>query len=92
MITFDGENPGGLLVLIDSFYPGWKAWVDGVEAPVYPADLAFRGVPVPPGTREVVFRFEPRSLTAGLGVSLLACVAVLLMILRTYLQKKKGLS
>jgi hypothetical protein len=32
------------LFLSDAYYPGWKAWVDGKEGPIYQADAAFRAV------------------------------------------------
>ena len=50
---------GSVLVLSDTYYPGWKAFVDGVEEPVLRADYAFRGVRLPEGAKRVVFMFEP---------------------------------
>ncbi len=61
---------GALLVLADNFYPGWKASVDGADVPVLRADHTFRGVPVPAGGHEVVFRFEPQGLHEGFLISL----------------------
>ena len=47
------------LVLSDTYYPGWKALVDGVEKEVLRANYAFRGVQLPEGARRVVFFFDP---------------------------------
>jgi hypothetical protein len=53
---------GGMLALHDVYYPGWVAEIDGVRAPVLRADVLFRGVEVPAGRHQVVFRFAPFSL------------------------------
>jgi len=67
---------GGELILTDSFYPGWRAWVDGEPVSIRRADEAFRGVLVPPGTHTVEFRYEPASFRVGLFLSLLALGAL----------------
>jgi hypothetical protein len=66
-----------LLVLTDSWFPGWKASVDGDEVPIERVDYLIRGVPVPAGKHRVEFRYEPASWRAGWIVSLLALVAIL---------------
>lgn len=71
LIDLDGKT-AGLLVLTDPWYPGWVCRIDGNEAPVWKADYAFRGVMVPNGAKEVVFRFEPQSYRWGKRISLLA--------------------
>jgi hypothetical protein len=55
-----------LLVVPDAWYPGWKARVDGKEAPIHPVDVLFRGIFVPAGDRRVELVYEPSSLRRGL--------------------------
>ncbi len=66
-----------LLLLTDSFYPGWKALVDGRPAPIYRADYLFRAVPVPPGEHVVRFVFQPESFELGAAISVLTLSALL---------------
>ncbi|MFV1995666.1 MAG: YfhO family protein, partial [Verrucomicrobiales bacterium] len=60
-----------LLVLNDSFYPGWEATVDGHESPIYRANLLFRAIEVPAGRSRVLFTYRPRPWRLGLGLALL---------------------
>lgn len=55
-----------LLVLSDTNYPGWQAWVDGVPQPIYTVNGVFRGVYVAAGTHEVRFVYWPQSFVVGL--------------------------
>jgi hypothetical protein len=65
------------LVLSDAFYPGWRAYIDGVEQPILRGNLMFRVVQVPEGQHDVVFRFEPTSVLLGLRISLVAVAVAL---------------
>ena len=67
----------GWLVLSDTFFPGWKALVDGEERPIVRANVAFRAVAVQPGDRLVEFRYEPFWYRAGAVLSLVAGLAAL---------------
>jgi hypothetical protein len=69
---------GGLVVLSDVSYPGWKASVDGKPANIYTTDYAFRGVFVPDGSHRVVFEYDPASFKVGLLVAVLAASGLLL--------------
>jgi hypothetical protein len=64
------SDRAALLVLADNYYDGWKATVDGDEAPVVLANSTLRGVAVPAGTHAVVFRYAPARLYRGLAISL----------------------
>jgi hypothetical protein len=65
-----------LLVLTDTWYPGWTATVDGREATVHRVNYVTRGVAVPAGTHRVELRYEPASWRAGWIVTLLALLAI----------------
>ncbi|HTD76457.1 MAG TPA: YfhO family protein, partial [Chloroflexota bacterium] len=67
-IAVEAQRPA-LLVLTDSYFPGWHASIDGVEAPILPTDVAFRGVLVPPGTHQVTFEYAPASFSIGLALA-----------------------
>ena len=67
------ETPG-FVVIADTYYPGWNAWVDGVPAHIYPANLLFRAVPVPAGTHTLDLRYEPNSFRYGLGLAIVAMI------------------
>ena len=68
------------LVLADQYYPGWRAFLDGVEVPIYPANYIVRAVAVPAGEHTVRFVYAPRALAVGgllSGLSLVLVVAAL---------------
>jgi hypothetical protein len=67
-----------LLVLSDSDYPGWVATVDGDVVPIYRSNVLMRGVHVPAGEHEVVFRYAPRTWQRGLWASALGGLLLLL--------------
>ncbi len=64
-----------LLVLNDTWYPGWTVKVDGVEQPIYRANLLYRGVFLEPGTHRVEFSYWPTHYTATLCIFALALAA-----------------
>jgi uncharacterized membrane protein YfhO len=65
------SDSDGFLYASDTYYPGWRAYVDGRETKIYRANLAFRAVEVPKGRHIVVFRYVPLTFYCGLGLTLL---------------------
>jgi hypothetical protein len=62
------EVPGAgprVLVLMDTWMPGWKAFAGSRRLRVLPANCAFRAVAVPPGEPGVEFRYDPLMLKFG---------------------------
>ena len=71
----------GVVVLADTWFPGWEATLDGEPTEILRADHAFRAVAVSAGRHQIVFRYRPLSLRVGFLVSALALLATLLLIL-----------
>ena len=56
-------------MLTDTWFPGWRARVDGADQPIWRADHALRAVTLGPGRHEVEFRYEPGSVRLGLALT-----------------------
>jgi len=67
---------GGFLVLTDTWYPGWRAFVDGRPRAVLRANYLMRCVAVAAGEREVRFVYEPQAFRLGLFLSLVGVAMV----------------
>jgi hypothetical protein len=74
------SSGGGMLVLSETAYPGWRALVDGQPAPVHTVNMSLMGVEVPPGDHLVRFEFVSKTLYAGAGLSLAALLTILLLV------------
>ncbi len=63
------------LVAAESYYPGWRASIDGRSTRLYPTDAGFRGIRIPAGRHAVEMRFIPVTLYWAALVSGLALLA-----------------
>ncbi|MFH2010393.1 MAG: YfhO family protein [bacterium] len=81
-VTLEVDTPrAGLLVFAESWYPGWRARVDGKEVDVHRVNHALMGIKVPAGHHRIRLTFAPRSLRWGAVLSLLALLGILLLAL-----------
>jgi uncharacterized membrane protein YfhO len=78
-----------VLILSQTYYPGWKAEVDGKRAEVFPVDIALTGIQVPAGLHEIRFDFLPLSFEIGAALTL-ASALTLLALLRIELVRQRG--
>lgn len=63
----------GLLIVAETYYPGWRAYVDGRRQELYPTDLVLQGVFLDAGEHRVDLVFAP---TAGRLSVVIATLAV----------------
>jgi uncharacterized membrane protein YfhO len=76
------SHGSGMLVLSDTWYPGWHATVDGHDTKVERVDHMLRGVRVGPGTHTVEMTYRPLSFRIGWIVSLLTALVLTAAVLR----------
>jgi hypothetical protein len=85
----------GFVVLGDTYYPGWKAFIDGVPTPVLPANYVLRAVAVGAGTQQIDFVYDPWTLKVGALISGVTCLVIggiWLQETRTGLRHQRGTS
>ncbi len=80
-IELRAEGPG-ILVLAESWDPGWRARVDGVEASVTRVNLVQTAVPLGPGPHLIELRHRPRGFALGLILAGAGAVFLLVAALR----------
>jgi hypothetical protein len=92
MIEFDVTvDAGGLLVVSEIYHPGWHAYVDDVETPIWQTNIAFRGIVVPKGEHRVRFVFESVSFRVGSWVTLLSSLLVAsVLICQWHIRRARG--
>jgi hypothetical protein len=73
---------GGYLRIARTYVSGFRALINGKEAPVLRADHALQAVPLPGGKSHVEVRYEPGSVADGLRLSgcALGCIALLALL------------
>ena len=69
------------LFLSDTYYPGWKAYVDDKETRIYRANYAFRTVAIPSGIHRVKFLYDPMSFKVGYVLTLISLVSLVILLL-----------
>ena len=84
-IDLSGASPGWVIIL-ESFLPGWKAWVDGSSVPIIPAQVAFQAIKIGEGAKELKMVYRPLSFLIGIFISLL----ILPYIIFEIISKRKG--
>jgi hypothetical protein len=65
-------NHPGVLLINDSWAPGWVASLDGRPVPIMRADALVRAVPWPAGSRVLEMRYDPPEVRAGIWMTLIA--------------------
>ncbi|MDG5799333.1 YfhO family protein [Marinilabiliaceae bacterium ANBcel2] len=75
------SNSSQLALFSEIYYPkGWRAYINGVEAPIVRANYLLRGVFVPEGESEIVMKFEPASYRWGKTIAAVSSFIILFLI------------
>lgn len=71
------SNSQALIVVADSFYPGWELTIDGKKGEILPVNINSRGIIVPAGEHQIEMSYQPASLVKGAIISLITLVIIL---------------
>ena len=80
----------GFAVFSEMYYSkGWKAAIDGQEAPIFNVNYVLRGLQTPAGKHTIEFKFEPEVVKTGGTIALISTILMVLLVgLGLYFQKK----
>lgn len=81
----NGENK--TLLLADTWYPGWKAFVNGKEVNIEKCDGIFRCIKLTEDSGEVVFDYQPASLWLGMKISIISLIGTVTALI--WLRKRR---
>jgi hypothetical protein len=70
----------GLLILADTYYPGWRLVIDGARQPIFRANRMMRAAALPAGEHTIVFTYEPGSFRAGAFLSTAGVIALFIKV------------
>ncbi len=89
-INFTAETPvQGYAVISNSFYPGWKAYVDGAQTHIYNADYIFQAVKLEKGTHEIRLIYEPDSVKKGTVITVISLILYFALLITGIISRKK---
>lgn len=75
------SNIDSYLVVLDSFYPGWIASIDGKETTIHKTNYNFRGILLPKGKHTVDFIYDPQSLKYGAAISGVSLIIIFFLLI-----------
>jgi uncharacterized membrane protein YfhO len=80
----------GMVILSDTYFPGWRARVDRKAAQIYEVNGAMRGVMVPAGLHSVTMRYRPASVIVGGALTLVGILGALGLVAAGGIRSRPG--
>jgi hypothetical protein len=78
-----------LLYQRETYFPGWKVWIDSQPREILLANGLFRAIPVTTGTHVLELRYEPAAVQLGIGISLASLAGVAFVLAVVARQKRR---
>lgn len=85
MVEVNATAPS-VVVANETYYPGWRAWVNDKPVQIEPTNYLFRGVTVPSGKSKVSFVYDNSTHRVAMFISLCGLAALAMMCFTLYLQ------
>ena len=79
------SSHGGVAVFSEIFFPwGWEATLDGKPVEIGRVNYVLRALKIGPGTHDIVFRFDPKSLRVTNTLGVIAVVLIYVICLAAF--------
>ncbi len=76
-VSTPNDSPGGVLVISQVDYPGWKAQIDGESVAIEQYQGTLQALNLSAGAHHIELRFQPRYWTIWIAGAVLSAVAVI---------------
>jgi hypothetical protein len=80
----------GIVVVNETFYPGWKATLNGEDARLFQVNHMFRGLLVPAGEHRIEMVYRPGKVLFGLAVFALTILALIVAGVRQRVRRRRA--
>lgn len=87
-IRVDSPSPGYLFVS-ESYYPGWKAYLDESPVDILRGNYLFKVIAIPEGSHLVAMVFQPWSIRMGTGITLLSLFSLAVLAFACLMRKRR---
>lgn len=72
--TIKKQDTESIIVIRNTFYPGWIALSNNLPLQIFPVNIAFSGIVVPPNTDKIQYQFISKSLYSGAAITIFSLV------------------
>lgn len=85
VVTYKSKAASTQFAVFSEIYydKGWDAYIDGKLTPYAKINYVLRGMPIPAGEHEIVFKFEPKSHILGWKLTSISTILIYLLIATT---------
>ncbi|OFW63190.1 MAG: hypothetical protein A2Z35_06325 [Actinobacteria bacterium RBG_19FT_COMBO_36_27] len=80
------------LIFSDTYYPGWRAYIDNVETKIYRTNGIIKGIYISKGEHTVLFKYVPSYFWIGAIISLSTFILVVVCIVVLFIKRKKNIN
>jgi len=80
------KGKGGLLILTDIYYPGWKVKVNGKRTELIKVSGLLRGIVISEGYNNIIFYYRPYSVYIGVIITFLSILCIVFLVNRSSLK------
>ena len=88
-VVLKTESPeDSYLIFSDTYYPGWKAYIDKNETKIYKTDGILKGIYIPAGEHEITFSFLPGNFWLGVSITIFSYISLIIAAVILFFKKK----